>query len=107
MSEQHTSVSADALHTLHAASEQAARWEDAVRRAENGETVAVIAHGEHVADVVPSGELERLRETIEVLSDSDAMRDLAEARSTEPDLVGVDAIRAELAARIAREAPSQ
>ncbi len=30
-------------------------WNDAVRRAENGETVAVIAHGKHVADLVSSG----------------------------------------------------
>jgi hypothetical protein len=34
-----------------------------------------------VADVVPSGELDRLRETIEVLSDPDAMRDLQETAS--------------------------
>jgi len=31
-----------------------------------------------VADVVPSGELDRLRETIEVLSDSELVRDLRE-----------------------------
>ena len=73
MSEQPVSVSAD---DLHAASEQAAAWEQAVRRAENGETVAVLAHGRHVADVVPSGEIKRLRETIEVLSDNDLLRDL-------------------------------
>jgi hypothetical protein len=36
----------------------------------------VLAHGRHVADVVPSGEIERLRETIEVLSDNDLLRDL-------------------------------
>jgi antitoxin (DNA-binding transcriptional repressor) of toxin-antitoxin stability system len=75
MSEQPVTVSAD---DLHAASQQAATWDDAVRRAERGETVAVIAHGEHVADVVPSGELERLKETIEVLSDVDLMRDIRE-----------------------------
>ena len=73
MSEQPASVSAD---DLHAASEQAATWEQAVRRAEGGETVAVLAHGRHVADVVPSGEIERLRETIEVLSDTDLLHDL-------------------------------
>jgi PHD/YefM family antitoxin component YafN of YafNO toxin-antitoxin module len=73
MSEQPVSVSAD---DLHAASEQAAAWEQAVRRAEGGENVAVLAHGRHVADVVPSGEIERLRETIEVLSDNDLLRDL-------------------------------
>ncbi len=36
------------------------------------------AHGNHVADVVPSGELDRLRETIEVLSDTELVRDLPE-----------------------------
>jgi antitoxin (DNA-binding transcriptional repressor) of toxin-antitoxin stability system len=97
VSEAAASVSAEGLH---AASEQAAVWEDAVRRAEHGETVAVISHGEHVADVVPSGELARLRETIEVLSDSDAMRDLADA---EPVVRGRDAIRALITDRVARE----
>ncbi|MGQ0840202.1 hypothetical protein [Actinokineospora sp.] len=96
MSEQPVTVSAD---DLHAASRQAATWDDAIRRAEHGETVAVIAHGEHVADVVPSGELRRLRETIEVLSDTDAMRDLAD---TEPAVRGIDAIRALVAERAAR-----
>jgi antitoxin (DNA-binding transcriptional repressor) of toxin-antitoxin stability system len=42
-------------------------WAEVVRRAEHGESVSVIAHGDHVADVVPSGELDRLRETIEEL----------------------------------------
>ena len=90
MSEQPTSVSTDGLES----------WNNAVRRAERGETVAVIAHGEHVADVVPSGELDRLRETIEVLSDPDAMRDLAD---TEPVVSGIDAIRELVADRVARE----
>jgi len=86
---------------LQAAAQQAARWEDAVHRAERGEIIAVIAHGEHVADVVPSGELDRLRETIEILSDPEAMRDLAD---DEPVVHGIDAIRALVAERIAREA---
>jgi hypothetical protein len=90
MSEQPTSVSADGLES----------WNDAVRRAEHGEVVAVIAHGKHVADVVPSGELERLRETIDVLSDSDAVRALAD---TEPAVIGTDAVRQLVADRIARE----
>lgn len=30
-----------------------------------------MAHGDHVADVVPAGELDRLRESIGVLSDSE------------------------------------
>lgn len=101
MSEQPVTVSADDLHTASAqAAMQAATWDEAVRRAERGETVAVIAHGEHVADVVPSGELDRLRETIEVLSDPELMRDL---QDREPVVVGIDAIRALVAERIARE----
>jgi antitoxin (DNA-binding transcriptional repressor) of toxin-antitoxin stability system len=53
-------------------------WADIVRRAERGESVSVIAHGDHVADIVPSGEVDRLRETIEVLSDTELVRDLRE-----------------------------
>lgn len=91
MSEHPVNVSADGLES----------WTEAVRRAEHGETVAVIAHGDHVADVVPSGELDRLRETIEVLADRDTMRDL------DDDMIevhGIDAIRALVAERAAREA---
>jgi hypothetical protein len=50
---------------------------------------AVIAHGKHVADVVPSGELDRLRETIKVLSDPEAVQALAD---TEPVVFGRDGI---------------
>ena len=50
MSEEPVTVSADGLES----------WNDAV----------------NVADVVPSGESERLRETIEVLSDTDLMQDI-------------------------------
>lgn len=51
------------------------------------------ARGEHVADVVPSGELDRLRETIEVLSGHELVRALADrgpvvrARAAIDDLV--------------------
>jgi antitoxin (DNA-binding transcriptional repressor) of toxin-antitoxin stability system len=90
MSEQPVSVSTDGLES----------WNDAVRRAERGEVVAVIAHGKHVADVVPSGELDRLRETIEVLSVPDAMRALDD---TEPVVTGIDAVRQLAADRAARE----
>ncbi len=93
MSEQTVAVSAD---ELHAASEQTASWDGAVARAVRGETVAVIAGGEHVADVVPSAELERLRETIEVLSDTDAVRALADI---EPVVVGRETIRSLVAER--------
>ena len=66
-----------------------------------GETVAVIAHGQHVADVVPSGELDRLRETIDVLSDSDLVRDLIEGLSDARAgrVFSADDIAADLAAR--------
>ena len=98
MTEQPASVSAD---DLHAASEQAATWEQAVRRAEGGETVAVLAHGRHVADVVPSGEIERLRETIEVLSDTELLRDLhaglEDLRAGR--VVPADAVAADIAGR--------
>lgn len=92
MSEQPVSVSAEGLES----------WNDAVRRAAQGEVVAVIAHGKHVADVVPSGELDRLRETIEVLSDADAMRALDD---TEPVVTGIDAVRQLVAERTAHERP--
>lgn len=85
------SVSLDALN------EQTSAWEEAVRRAESGQSVAIISHGEHVADVVPSGELDRLQETIEVLSDPAARAALEEADRSiaEGDIVrGTDAIRA-------------
>jgi antitoxin (DNA-binding transcriptional repressor) of toxin-antitoxin stability system len=58
--------------------EEQPTWSEVVRRAERGESVPVIAHGDHVADIVPSGELDRLRETIEVLSDTELVRDLRE-----------------------------
>ncbi|NKQ55773.1 hypothetical protein HFP15_23125 [Amycolatopsis sp. K13G38] len=76
-------------------------WVDVVRRTEHGETVSVVAHGEHVADVVPSGELDRLRETIDVLSDTDLVRDLAEglADARAGRVFSADDIAADLAAR--------
>lgn len=81
---------------LHLALEQAASWEQAVARAARGETVAITAHGQHVADVVPSGELERLVETIAVLSDPDVLDAL---RDTEVVVVGREAIRSLVAQR--------
>lgn len=53
-------------------------WAEVVSHAEHGESVSIIAHGDHVADVVPSGELDRLRQTIEVLSDPELVHDLRE-----------------------------
>jgi len=92
MSEQPvTAVSAD----------ESPSWADVVRHAEHGGTVAVISHGQHVADIVPSGELHRLRETIEVLSDSDLVRDLIEGLSDARAgrVFSADDIAADLAAR--------
>jgi antitoxin (DNA-binding transcriptional repressor) of toxin-antitoxin stability system len=76
-------------------------WGEIVRRAEHGESVSVIAHGDHVADIVPSGELDRLRETIEVLSDSELVRDLREglADARAGRVFPADQIAADLAAR--------
>ncbi|MFC0112297.1 hypothetical protein [Kibdelosporangium aridum] len=76
-------------------------WAEVVHHAEHGETVTVIAHGRHVADVVPSGELDRLRETIDVLSDNDLVRDLIEGLSDARAgrVFSADDIAADLAAR--------
>jgi len=76
-------------------------WAEVVRHAEHGESVSVIAHGEHVADVVPSGELDRLRETIEVLSDTELVRDLREGltEAQADQVVPADQVAADLAAR--------
>jgi hypothetical protein len=76
-------------------------WADVVRHTEHDERVAVIAQGRHVADVVPSGELDRLHEKIEVLSDTDLVRDprdgLADARAGR--MFSADQIAADLAGR--------
>jgi antitoxin (DNA-binding transcriptional repressor) of toxin-antitoxin stability system len=76
-------------------------WADIVRRAERGEAVLVIAHGDHVADIVPSGELDRLRETIEVLSDTELVRDLRTglADAAAGRVMSAERIDADLAAR--------
>jgi antitoxin (DNA-binding transcriptional repressor) of toxin-antitoxin stability system len=97
MTEQPVSVSAE---DLPATSPQSAAWRDTVQRAEHGETIAVIAHVEHVADVVPSDELDRLRETIEVLSDHDLVRALADRDAV---VLGHDAITQLVTQRADRE----
>jgi len=76
-------------------------WAEVVRHAERGESISVIAHGDHVADIVPSGELDRLRETIEVLSDTALVRDLREglADAHAGRVFTADQIAADLAAR--------
>lgn len=81
--------------------EEQPEWADVVRRAERGESVHVIAHGDHVADIVPSGELARLRETIEVLSDTELVRDLREglADARAGRVFSAEEVAADLAAR--------
>jgi len=80
-------------------------WAEIVRHAEHGESVSVIAHGDHVADIVPSGELDRLRETIEVLSDTDLVRELREglADARAGRVFPAEQVAADLAARRAAE----
>jgi hypothetical protein len=53
-------------------------WAEIVRIAEHGESVSVIADGDHVAGIVPSGGLNRLGEAIEVLSETGLVLDLRE-----------------------------
>jgi antitoxin (DNA-binding transcriptional repressor) of toxin-antitoxin stability system len=85
--------------SVHA--EESPSWAEVVSRAEHGDTVAVIAHGEHVADVVPSGELDRLRDTVEMLSDTELVRDLIEglADARAGRVFSTTDIAADLAAR--------
>lgn len=80
-------------------------WAEIVRHAEHGDSVSVIAHGDHVAEIVPSGELDRLRETIDVLSDSELVRDLREGLADERAgrVFSADQINADLAARRAAD----
>ncbi len=80
-------------------------WAEIVRHAEHGESVSVVAHGDHVAEIVPSGELDRLRETIEVLSDSELVRDLREglADARAGRVFSAGQINADLAARRATD----
>jgi antitoxin (DNA-binding transcriptional repressor) of toxin-antitoxin stability system len=87
------------LFSVHA--EDQPSWAEVVRHAERGESISVIAHGDHVADIVPSGELDRLRETIEVLSDTALVRDLREglADAHAGRVFTADQIAADLAAR--------
>lgn len=80
-------------------------WDEVVRHAEHGDAVAVIAGGRHIADIVPSGELERLRETVDVLSDTDLVRDLIEglADAHAGRVFAATDIAADLASRAATE----
>jgi hypothetical protein len=76
-------------------------WTEIVRHAEHGESVLVIALDDHVADIVPSGELDRLRQTTEVLSDTDLVHGLREglADARAGRVYPAEQIAADLAAR--------
>src|SRR5260370_33375733 len=89
----------EAVFTVRA--EDQPSWADILQPAEHGDSVSVIAHGDHVAAIVPSGELDRLRETIEVFSDTELVRDLREglADTCAGRVFSADQIAADLAAR--------
>ncbi|MCW4353429.1 hypothetical protein ONR57_08980 [Hoyosella sp. YIM 151337] len=75
-----------------------AAWSAIAARVEHGESVPFIAHGKQVGYIVPVGELERLQETIAVLSDPDTIADLRD-HTSEDQLSGVEALHDLLAAR--------
>lgn len=75
-------------------------WASIAERVARGESVPFIARGQRIGDIVPSGELDRLRDTIEVLSDPGALKDLLDD-SEDDQLEGADAVR-ELMARRAQ-----
>ncbi|MBB2745755.1 type II toxin-antitoxin system Phd/YefM family antitoxin [Microbispora sp. NBRC 16548] len=70
------------LEELHAHPE---RWDEAVVSASNGQVVTVTGNGKRLAAVVPADQpdlIARLRETIEVLSDNDALQAVIESRAS-------------------------
>ena len=77
------------------------RTAEVVRQAGHGGPVPVIAHGGYVAGTVPPGEMDRLRETIEVLSGTELVRDLREglAHARAGRVFSAEQIDAGLAAR--------
>ena len=81
-------------------------WSSIAERVAQGESVPFIAHGRRIGDIVPSGELERLRETIEVLSDPRAVQDLLDD-SEEGQVEGVDAVRRLVLRRADRSAQGE
>jgi hypothetical protein len=84
------------LAELHAHPE---RWDEAVASAARGQVITVTAGDKRLAAVVPADQSDlvaRLRETIDVLSDSDAVRAIVESRASiarGEGIRGRDAIR--------------
>ncbi|MEU9835488.1 hypothetical protein AB0D67_28470 [Streptosporangium sp. NPDC048047] len=85
------------LEDLHAHPE---RWDDAIESAVQGRVIALTGRGERLAAVVPADQIDlvdRLRETIEVLSDTEAVQAIVESRASiaaGEGVRGADAIRA-------------
>ncbi|MEV4354072.1 hypothetical protein [Nonomuraea sp. NPDC049625] len=84
------------LEELHAHPE---RWDEAVASAARGQVVTVTGEGKRLAAVVPADQpdlVARLRETIDVLSDSEAVQAIVDSRASiarGEGLRGKDAIR--------------
>ena len=82
------------LEELHA---HPSMWDRALDLAEHGSVVRLVGDdGRRVTAIVPTDLIDELLETVEVLSDSDAVRSLAEAREAvaRGDVVrGRDAVR--------------
>jgi antitoxin (DNA-binding transcriptional repressor) of toxin-antitoxin stability system len=69
----------------------------ALRSVAQGQIVRLVSRNRHVADIVPDGYIQELEETIDVLSDSEGVQALIEAREAAARgdvLRGADAIRA-------------
>lgn len=84
------------LEELHAHPE---RWDEAVASAARGQVVTVTGGGKRLAAVVPADQpdlVARLRETIDVLSDTEAVQAIVDSRTSiarGEGLRGKDAIR--------------
>lgn len=71
-------------------------WTKARESIKNGQVVGLTADGERVAEIVPMGFVDGLEETVEILSDNEAVQALLDARRSieEGDVVkDVDAVR--------------
>lgn len=85
------------LEELHAHPE---RWDEAVGSATHGKVVALTGQGRTLAAVVPADQIdlvERLQETIDVLSDDEAVQAIVESRraiAAGEGVRGIEAIRA-------------
>lgn len=76
------------------------RWHEAVSSATHGQVIALTGAGKRLAAVVPADQMDlvdRLQETLEVLSDTEAVHAIVESRrsiAAGEGTRGVDALRA-------------